>query len=162
MRFALAIWFVFFFFLFDPFKGILEKSARKEYDDWFNRCEQEVRKIRSEASAPAAKSDDVRLAVEEAPKAPSVFNRHAIRQKTSSIGHAAVRGAERFMEALMEHSGVEEGDRPLIHIDVDGRRNLVAPVVYTQHKRPLSRRPVFVVMLLGVLISMTLLWWLIH
>lgn len=109
-------------------EGILEKSARKEYDDWFARCLLELEKMRKTSAFDGSsnnnsKSDDVRLAME-----PSfvVFNRHQIRQKTSSLSHAAVRGAERFMSALIEHSPEsDEADRPLIHIDVDGRRNMV-------------------------------------
>ena len=135
-------------------EGMLEKSARKEYDDWFGKCASELEAMRKAAAAADDKTDDVRLQVEQQPPPPqpvaaSVFNRHALRHKASTLGHTAVRGAERFMSALLEHAPGQEVDeaRPLIHIPVDGKRAFLAPVFSPGSplaRRPLYRRPLFV------------------
>jgi hypothetical protein len=147
-------------------EGMLEKSARKEYDDWFGKCASELEAMTKKTTE---EESDVRLQVEPPPEpaAASVFNRHALRHKASTLGHTAVRGAERFMSALLEHAPGQDVDeaRPLIHIPVDGKRAFLAPVFSPGSplaRRPLYRRPLFVLSLILSLIAAALWYFLIH
>jgi hypothetical protein len=145
-------------------EGMLEKSARKEYDDWFGKCASELEAMTKKTTEEEEEGTDVRLQVVEPPPEPvaaSVFSRHALRHKASTLGHTAVRGAERFMSALLEHAPGQDVDesRPLIHIPVDGKRAFLAPVFSPGSplaRRPLYRRPLFVLFLILSLIAAAL------
>lgn len=92
-------------------EGLLEKSARAEYDLWLSAARKAVAVAQpvSPPPAPPPPRDDVRLDLlgsggagggdEPATvAAPSMFNRHALRYRVSTVGHGLVRGTERFVQ----------------------------------------------------------------
>ncbi len=156
-------------------EGMLEKSARKEYDDWFAKCAEELKQMKKKESGEST-FDDVRLEIAEEkkdvveaakPAAASVFNRHQLRHKASALGHTAVRGAERFMSALLEHAPGQDVDetRPVIHIPVEGGRGFLSPVFSPgspRRQRRLCRRGPLVLLSLLMALMGAALWLFFH
>jgi hypothetical protein len=146
-------------------EGMLEKSARKEYDLWLDSAEKmltENNEVAKGGESQLESPEDVRLTLgEDANKAAPLFNRHQVRAKVSSMGHTVVRGTERFVSALLEHGGGEGDERPVIHIPVE-RSHLPTVFSYPTRRtgfRPFYKRPAVVISLLLFLVAAFLMYY---
>lgn len=181
-------------------EGLLEKSARTEYELWERTAQAAVATMAPPdapsagaagadtvgAEGAASSADEVRLRLGpdvDAPsrqqQPPSLFNRHAIRYRVSTVGHGLVRGTERFVQAI---AGAEEDlhEGGLIHVPINAsnRSSLNGVSVFYHNGRyraPRSccqqRRRVIVLLVLLLLVAAVLgaifwffeeLWVLLH
>lgn len=170
-------------------EGMLEKTARAEYEKWMQAAqralEERKRALASSSSSSLSSSSsslaagtkdeplDVRLnlAADALPPpppprqaAPSIFNRHALRYRVSTMGHGLVRGTERIVNALYDGDESEEREA-LIHVPIGtGTLGLPGNVAVFYHEGryvPPRRRPRWLLIgsiVLGMVVLIALLY----